>query len=227
MRAGLHRGDPGHVARRSTTRSAPAWPTDGRVRLGTERPGHRSGPLISRASTAGGRFVDARSCGARWSVGGPSRRQLQWRLTTSPPWSSTPRPRRRSWPSGVRPGAGVLPFDRTTSPSRWPTKPPRAGASAWTRKSYRALRATREIAAGCVWVNDTSRSPRSRTAATAPPGSARNVRLLARGYTNVKPVMAERSGTARKAWHRTSSPESTGTARSRARHFAESTPGGT
>jgi len=47
-------------------------------------------------------------------------------------------------------------------------------ASAWTRDVYRAGRASREINAGCVWINDHIRSsPRCRTVASAPPGSAR------------------------------------------------------
>ncbi len=78
-------------------------------------------------------------------------------------------------------------------------------ASAWTRDVFRALRATREIAAGCVWVNDhipiVSEMPHGGYKAS---GFGKDMSAYSlEEYTNVKHVMFDRTGTATKAWHRT------------------------
>ncbi len=78
-------------------------------------------------------------------------------------------------------------------------------ASAWTRDVYRAQRATREIRAGCVWVNDhipiVSEMPHGGYKAS---GFGKDMSLYSlEEYTNVKHVMADLTGQARKAWHRT------------------------
>ena len=78
-------------------------------------------------------------------------------------------------------------------------------ASAWTRDVFRALRASREIRAGCVWVNDhipiISEMPHGGYKAS---GFGKDMSAYAfEEYTNVKHVMYDGTAVARKAWHRT------------------------
>jgi betaine-aldehyde dehydrogenase len=78
-------------------------------------------------------------------------------------------------------------------------------ASAWTRDQYRALRATREIQAGCVWINDhiplISEMPHGGYKAS---GFGKDMSTYAfEEYTQVKHVMQDITGVARKEWHRT------------------------
>jgi betaine-aldehyde dehydrogenase len=78
-------------------------------------------------------------------------------------------------------------------------------ASAWTRDQYRALRATREIKAGCVWINDhiplISEMPHGGYKAS---GFGKDMSVYAfEEYTQVKHVMQDITGVARKEWHRT------------------------
>lgn len=78
-------------------------------------------------------------------------------------------------------------------------------ASAWTRDVYRSLRATREIAAGCVWVNDhipiISEMPHGGYKRS---GFGKDMSAYSfEEYTNVKHVMQDLSGIAEKPWHRT------------------------
>ncbi|GAB3597648.1 gamma-aminobutyraldehyde dehydrogenase [Angustibacter peucedani] len=78
-------------------------------------------------------------------------------------------------------------------------------ASAWTRDVVRAARATREIQAGCVWVNDhipiISEMPHGGVKAS---GFGKDMSVYSlEEYTSIKHVMTDLTGTARKPWHRT------------------------
>jgi betaine-aldehyde dehydrogenase len=78
-------------------------------------------------------------------------------------------------------------------------------ASAWTTDVFRAQRASREIAAGCVWINDhiplISEMPHGGVKAS---GYGKDLSSYAlEEYTTVKHVMSEITGVARKDWHRT------------------------
>ncbi|GGL38615.1 gamma-aminobutyraldehyde dehydrogenase [Phycicoccus endophyticus] len=78
-------------------------------------------------------------------------------------------------------------------------------ASAWTRDTYRAGRAGREIAAGCVWVNDhipiISEMPHGGYKSS---GFGKDMSAYSfEDYTAVKHVMHDITGEAHKAWHRT------------------------
>jgi betaine-aldehyde dehydrogenase len=78
-------------------------------------------------------------------------------------------------------------------------------ASAWTRDTYRAGRATREISAGCVWVNDhipiISEMPHGGYKHS---GFGKDMSAYSFDeYTNVKHVMHDNTAVAHKPWHRT------------------------
>jgi betaine-aldehyde dehydrogenase len=78
-------------------------------------------------------------------------------------------------------------------------------ASAWTTNVYRALRATSEIRAGCVWVNDhipiISEMPHGGMKQS---GFGKDMSTYSfDDYTIVKHVMFDRTATVRKGWHRT------------------------
>ncbi|HBF78445.1 MAG TPA: gamma-aminobutyraldehyde dehydrogenase [Streptomyces sp.] len=78
-------------------------------------------------------------------------------------------------------------------------------ASAWTRDLYRANRATREIRAGCVWINDhipiISEMPHGGYRAS---GFGKDMSSYSfEEYTQVKHVMYDNTAVARKDWHRT------------------------
>lgn len=78
-------------------------------------------------------------------------------------------------------------------------------ASAWTTNAYRAQRASREIAAGCVWINDhipiVSEMPHGGYKAS---GFGKDMSIYSlEEYTNVKHVSVDITGAARKDWHRT------------------------
>ena len=78
-------------------------------------------------------------------------------------------------------------------------------ASAWTRDVYRSLRASAEIQAGCVWINDhvpiVSEMPHGGVKAS---GFGKDMSAYSlEEYTAVKHVMLDRTGVARKGWHRT------------------------
>ena len=78
-------------------------------------------------------------------------------------------------------------------------------ASAWTRDIYRSMRASREIRAGCVWINDhipiVSEMPHGGYAQS---GFGKDMSAYSfEEYTVVKHVMLDNTGDARKAWHRT------------------------
>ncbi|MCV7319952.1 gamma-aminobutyraldehyde dehydrogenase [Mycolicibacterium confluentis] len=78
-------------------------------------------------------------------------------------------------------------------------------ASAWTRDVYRAQRASREINAGCVWINDhipiISEMPHGGVGAS---GFGKDMSDYSfEEYLTIKHVMSDITGVAEKAWHRT------------------------
>ncbi len=78
-------------------------------------------------------------------------------------------------------------------------------ASAWTRDVYRAQRSSREINAGCVWINDhipiISEMPHGGVGAS---GFGKDMSDYSfEEYLTIKHVMSDITGVAEKGWHRT------------------------
>ncbi|MER6226780.1 gamma-aminobutyraldehyde dehydrogenase [Streptomyces sp900105755] len=100
----------------------------------------------------------------------------------------------------------VLPFDSDDEGIRLANDTPYGlAASAWTGGVYRANRATREIKAGCVWVNDhipiISEMPHGGYKAS---GFGKDMSAYSfEEYTQVKHVMFDNTAVPRKDWHRT------------------------
>lgn len=100
----------------------------------------------------------------------------------------------------------VVPFDTDDEGLRLANDTPYGlAASAWTRDVFRAHRATREIKAGCVWVNDhipiISEMPHGGYKAS---GFGKDMSVYSfEEYTQVKHVMFDNTAVARKDWHRT------------------------
>lgn len=100
----------------------------------------------------------------------------------------------------------VLPFDGDDEGIRLANDTPYGlAASAWSRDVYRANRATREIKAGCVWVNDhipiISEMPHGGYKQS---GFGKDMSAYSfEEYTQVKHVMFDNTAVARKDWHRT------------------------
>ncbi|MEV6357332.1 gamma-aminobutyraldehyde dehydrogenase [Streptomyces hydrogenans] len=100
----------------------------------------------------------------------------------------------------------VLPFDTDDEGLALANDTPYGlAASAWSTNVYRANRATREIEAGCVWVNDhipiISEMPHGGYKAS---GFGKDMSAYSfEEYTQVKHVMFDNSAAARKDWHRT------------------------
>ncbi|MFC9360838.1 aldehyde dehydrogenase family protein, partial [Rhodococcus sp. NPDC057014] len=98
----------------------------------------------------------------------------------------------------------VLPFDTDDEAVTLANDTPYGlAASAWTQNVYRAQRATREIQAGCVWVNDhipiISEMPHGGYKAS---GFGKDMSTYSFDeYTNVKHVMSDITGEAHKGWH--------------------------
>ena len=98
----------------------------------------------------------------------------------------------------------VLPFDTDDDAIRLANDTPYGlAASAWTTNVYRAGRASREIQAGCVWVNDhipiISEMPHGGYKAS---GFGKDMSAYSFDeYTNVKHVMTDITGDQRKSWH--------------------------
>ncbi|MFE2378250.1 gamma-aminobutyraldehyde dehydrogenase [Streptomyces sp. NPDC059398] len=100
----------------------------------------------------------------------------------------------------------VLPFDSDDEGIALANDTPYGlASSAWTRDVFRAGRATREIQAGCVWVNDhipiISEMPHGGYKAS---GFGKDMSVYSfEEYTQVKHVMYDNTAVARKDWHRT------------------------
>jgi betaine-aldehyde dehydrogenase len=100
----------------------------------------------------------------------------------------------------------VLPFESDDEGLRLANDTPYGlAASVWTGGVHRSLRATREIAAGCVWVNDhipiISEMPHGGYKAS---GHGKDMSQYSLDeYTQIKHVMQDLTGVARKDWHRT------------------------
>lgn len=100
----------------------------------------------------------------------------------------------------------VLPFDSDDEGIRLANDTPYGlAASAWSGNVYRANRATREIKAGCVWINDhipiISEMPHGGYKAS---GFGKDMSAYSfEEYTQVKHVMFDNTAVARKDWHRT------------------------
>ncbi|MGW7365315.1 gamma-aminobutyraldehyde dehydrogenase [Streptomyces sp. NPDC054841] len=100
----------------------------------------------------------------------------------------------------------VLPFDSDDEGIALANDTPYGlAASAWSRDVYRAGRATREIKAGCVWVNDhipiISEMPHGGYKAS---GFGKDMSAYSfEEYTQVKHVMYDNTAVVRKDWHRT------------------------
>ncbi len=100
----------------------------------------------------------------------------------------------------------VLPFDSDDEGIALANDTPYGlAASAWSRDLYRANRATREIKAGCVWVNDhipiISEMPHGGYKAS---GFGKDMSTYSfEEYTQVKHVMYDNTAVAEKDWHRT------------------------
>ncbi|TLS41632.1 gamma-aminobutyraldehyde dehydrogenase [Streptomyces montanus] len=100
----------------------------------------------------------------------------------------------------------VLPFDSDDEGIRLANDTPYGlAASAWSRDVYRANRATREIRAGCVWINDhipiISEMPHGGYRAS---GFGKDMSAYSfEEYTQIKHVMFDNTAVAVKDWHRT------------------------
>ena len=100
----------------------------------------------------------------------------------------------------------VLPFDTDDEGMALANDTPFGlAASAWTTNTFRAQRASRDIAAGCVWINDhipiVSEMPHGGYKAS---GFGKDMSVYSfEEYTNIKHISSDITGEARKDWHRT------------------------
>ncbi|PNG92571.1 gamma-aminobutyraldehyde dehydrogenase [Streptomyces malaysiensis] len=100
----------------------------------------------------------------------------------------------------------VLPFDGDDEGIALANDTPYGlAASAWSRDVYRTGRASREIRAGCVWINDhipiISEMPHGGVRAS---GFGKDMSAYSfEEYTQVKHVMFDNTAVVRKDWHRT------------------------
>jgi betaine-aldehyde dehydrogenase len=104
------------------------------------------------------------------------------------------------------PALVALPFDSDDEALRMANDTPFGlAASAWTKDLVRAHRASRDIQAGCVWINDhipiISEMPHGGYKQSGYGKDMSSYSL--EEYTQVKHVMHDITGVARKDWHRT------------------------
>ncbi|GGN11956.1 gamma-aminobutyraldehyde dehydrogenase [Streptomyces fuscichromogenes] len=180
------------------------------VRLGDPfAPGTDLGPLISHAQrdrVAG--FVERARGYARVVTGGePPQDELKSGAYYRPTLiADAPQDSEIVQSEIFGPVLVVLPFDSDDEGIRLANDTPYGlAASAWTSGVYRANRATREIKAGCVWVNDhipiISEMPHGGYKAS---GFGKDMSTYSfEEYTQVKHVMFDNTAVARKDWHRT------------------------
>ncbi|MEU5344286.1 gamma-aminobutyraldehyde dehydrogenase [Streptomyces sp. NPDC020766] len=179
------------------------------VRLGDPfAPDTDLGPLISfaqRDRVAG--FVDRARSYARVVTGGEIPRDLKHGAYYRPTLVADAAQDSEIVRSEIfGPVLVVLPFDSDDEGIRLANDTPYGlAASAWTRDVYRANRATREIKAGCVWVNDhipiISEMPHGGYKAS---GFGKDMSSYSfEEYTQIKHVMFDNTAVARKDWHRT------------------------
>ncbi|MFF5142614.1 gamma-aminobutyraldehyde dehydrogenase [Streptomyces sp. NPDC013157] len=180
------------------------------VRLGDPfAPGTDLGPLISHAQrdrVAG--FVERARGYARVVTGGePPQDELKSGAYYRPTLiADAPQDSEIVQSEIFGPVLVVLPFDSDDEGIRLANDTPYGlAASAWTSGVYRANRATREIEAGCVWVNDhipiISEMPHGGYKAS---GFGKDMSAYSfEEYTQVKHVMFDNTAVPRKDWHRT------------------------
>jgi betaine-aldehyde dehydrogenase len=166
------------------------------------------GPLVSfrqRDAVAG--FVDrARADGVKIVIGGEAPQELSrgayYRPTLVTGAGQDSEIVRKEV---FGPVLAVLPFDTDEEAIRLANDTPFGlAASAWTKDLVRAHRASREIRAGCVWINDhipiVSEMPHGGFKQS---GYGKDMSAYSlEEYTQVKHVMHDVTGAARKAWHR-------------------------
>ncbi|MHA5051710.1 gamma-aminobutyraldehyde dehydrogenase [Streptomyces sp. SD15] len=179
------------------------------VRLGDPfAPGTDLGPLISHAQrdrVAG--FVDRARAYARVVTGGDIPEELKDGAYYRPTLIADAAQDSEIVQSEIfGPVLVVLPFDSDDEGIRLANDTPYGlAASAWSRDVYRANRATREIKAGCVWINDhipiISEMPHGGYQAS---GFGKDMSAYSfEEYTQIKHVMFDNTAVVRKAWHRT------------------------
>ncbi|MDF3302715.1 gamma-aminobutyraldehyde dehydrogenase [Streptomyces tropicalis] len=180
------------------------------VRLGDPfAPGTDLGPLISHAQrdrVAG--FVDRARGYARVVTGGAAgqdelKNGAYYRPTLV---ADAPQDSEIVQAEIFGPVLVVLPFDSDDEGIRLANDTPYGlAASAWSRDVYRAGRATREIRAGCVWINDhipiISEMPHGGYKQS---GFGKDMSTYSFDeYTQIKHVMFDNTAVAGKDWHRT------------------------
>ncbi|MGW3450862.1 gamma-aminobutyraldehyde dehydrogenase [Streptomyces sp. NPDC001076] len=180
------------------------------VRLGDPfAPGTDLGPLISHAQRDRvAAFVDRARGYARVVTGGePPQDELKSGAYYRPTLiADAPQDSEIVQSEIFGPVLVVLPFDTDDEGIRLANDTPYGlAASAWTSGVYRANRATREIKAGCVWVNDhipiISEMPHGGYKAS---GFGKDMSAYSfEEYTQVKHVMFDNTAVPRKDWHRT------------------------
>ncbi|MBB5797829.1 gamma-aminobutyraldehyde dehydrogenase [Streptomyces caelestis] len=180
------------------------------VRLGDPfAPGTDLGPLIShvqRDRVAG--FVDRARAYARVVTGGeaPGGQLAKGAYYRPTLIADAPQDSEVVQSEIFGPVLVVLPFDTDDEGIALANDTPYGlAASAWSRDVYRANRATREIKAGCVWVNDhipiISEMPHGGYKSS---GYGKDMSAYSfEEYTQIKHVMFDNTAVAVKDWHRT------------------------